>query len=79
MRLKEVKERSGWHDTVGIDGGMTAVVVLLDMLHVHRCGDARPLIQLAGKGPQGRVIHQAPEIALEVAVVNRVEADQRSE
>src|SRR5690606_5065135 len=42
-------------------------------------GDAGPLVQLAQVAGQVRVVGDAPQVALEVAVVDRVEAHQGGE
>ena len=58
---------------------MAHVVVALDVLHVHGPGDARHLVELAGIAPKIRIIDQAAPVALEVVVVDRVEAHQGGE
>lgn len=55
---------------------MAVVVVLLYVLKVHRIGNPRPLVQLAQVTKQARIVFQAFKIALEMAVINRVEANQ---
>ena len=44
VRVAEIQNRAHGHNAIGIDRGMTAVIVLLDVLHIHRRGDAWPLI-----------------------------------
>jgi hypothetical protein len=66
-------------DAARVHGHHAAVVVLLDVEEVDRLGDAGVLIELARVGPQVRVVDQAPEVALEVADVDRIEPDQRGE
>lgn len=58
---------------------MGPIVVPLDVVEVHRRRDAGLKINIAHETQQRRVIDDAPEIALEVTVVNRVEADQGAE
>jgi hypothetical protein len=58
---------------------VAAVVVVLDVVEVDGLGDARVLVQLARVGPQVRVVDEPPEVALEVADIDRIEADQGGE
>ncbi|MNP45893.1 hypothetical protein D3C76_1398540 [compost metagenome] len=58
---------------------MTHVIVLLDVLHIHRLRHPRPLVQLTQPVGQVRVVAQAAQVALEVPVVNRIETHQRGE
>jgi hypothetical protein len=53
--------------------------MLLDVEKIDRRGDAGLLVQLARVRPQVGIVDQAPEIALEMADVDRIEADQRRE
>ena len=54
---------------------MTAVIVLFDMLHIDRLSHARPLVQLAHITGHMRIIFNLLEIALKVAVIDRVETN----
>src|SRR5690606_36020817 len=49
------------------------------MLHVDCAGDTGELVQLAGEGPDVRVFDDPAADALEVAVIDFVEADERGE
>src|SRR5215210_4355493 len=73
----EVEDRTLRHDAGGVDALVAFVVVLLYVVHVHRVRDARLLIQILQIPPQVRIIHDTPQVALEVVVVNGVEAHQR--
>jgi hypothetical protein len=53
------------------------VVVALYVGHVHRLGDGWVGVELPQVAPEVRVVRDAVEVALEVAVVDGVEADQR--
>src|SRR5258707_10234759 len=66
-------------DPCRIDRRVTGVVVPLDLIEVDGIGDARDLVQLAQIVPQIWIVDDAPQIALEVTVVNRVEADEGGE
>ena len=56
---------------------MAKVVVPHDMIHVHRLGDTRPLIELARVGPKIWVVDDPVAITLEVLVVDHVEPNKR--
>ena len=56
---------------------MHLVVVLLGLLEVDRVAEPRRLEQVPGVAPQHRHLGQLVPVALEVAVVDRVEPDQR--
>ena len=55
------------------------VIVPLDMIQVHRRGNARLLVKIAQITIQRGIIHNAPKIAFEVPVIHRVESNQRAE
>ena len=55
------------------------VIVPLDVIHVHGLGDARHLIEVAQIVRQVRIVGDAAQVAFEVAVIDRVEADERGE
>lgn len=76
VRLIEVLDRSEGDDAVRIDVVMRHVVMPLDVVEVHRFGDAGPLIQVAGVAGQVRVVGNAAQVALEMAMVDRVEPDE---
>ena len=58
---------------------MAAVIMTLDVGEIDGLPDPAPLVEAAGIVPEGRVVDQAPDVALEVAVIDRVEADQGRE
>jgi len=55
------------------------VVVALDVIEAHRVGDAGHMVELPQIIRQVRIIIEPPQVALEVAVVHRIEAKQRRE
>src|SRR5690606_3342473 len=75
----QVELRPERHDAGGIDRAVALVVVALDVLEVDGVGDAGNLVELAQVARQVREVGDAPAIALEVAVVDRIEAHQRRE
>src|ERR1700722_6049336 len=69
-----LRDDAGW-----IDGRVAGVVVTLDLIEVDGLGDARDLVQLAQVVPEIWIVDDAPQIAFEVTVVDRFEADERGE
>src|SRR5690606_13010454 len=63
----------------GVDGGVAAVIVLLDVLQVESAGHARPLVELPQIPREIGVILDALQVALDVHMVDCIEADQGSE
>ena len=76
MRREKVDPRAGRYDPRGIDGPMAAEVVALYVVEVYRRFDLILLKQVARVWPQVAVVDDAPEIRLEVAVVDGIEAHQ---
>lgn len=58
---------------------MSDVVVRLDVGEVYGRGDAGVLVEVAQVAAEVRVIDDAAEVALEVAVINGVETDEGAE
>src|SRR5450631_2316359 len=71
----KVLERANRHDARRIDLVLRNVIVALDMVEVHGAGDAFDLIEIAQITPQIGIIDDAPDIALEMPVIHRIEAD----
>ena len=67
MRSRIVDHRALWHDTGRVDRLVAPIIMLLDMAHVDRLSDARPLIQFQRVVPKIRIIAQAPFVALETS------------
>src|SRR3954451_10965661 len=63
----------------GVHVAVHDVVVLLDLVEVDRVPEPRSLEQVARVRPQHRHLGQLAPVALEVAVVDGVEPDQRGE
>src|SRR5215471_5723753 len=51
----------------------------LDVIDAHRLGDSGHLVEIARVIPQTRIVGDAPQVALEMAVVHAVEPYQRGE
>src|SRR3569833_1226311 len=79
MLRREVQHRTDGKDARRIDVPVAPIVVRLILVNGDRARDSRNLVQLARVAPQRRIIDEAAHVALEVAVINRVKADQRGE
>src|SRR5215210_2519001 len=77
VRFGEVEDRTLRHYASRVDALVAPVVVLLDVVHVDRLCDAWSLVEVLQIAPQVRVVHDTPQIALEVAVIDGVEANER--
>src|SRR5262245_48786831 len=73
----EVLVRSDRNDAGGIDVVVRDVIVTLDMVEVHRLGDALDLIQIFEIAEQIGIVDDPPDVALKVPVVNGVKSDER--
>src|SRR4051812_35334700 len=71
--------RSMGHDSGRVQLRVDDVVVLLDLLEVGVVAEASCLEEVAGVAPQRRHLGQLVAVALEVAVVDRVEAGKGRE
>src|SRR5688572_23158080 len=78
-RRIEVDRRPERHDSRRIDGGMAHVVVALDVGEIHGLAYPGPLVEVARVGKEIAVVDEPADVALEVADVDRVEADQGGE
>ena len=68
------RDDAGWIDVVVGD-----VVVPLDVVEVHGVGDPVGLIEVFEIAEEIGVVDDPPDVALEMAVVNGVEAYERDE
>ncbi len=75
----EILRRPLGHYPRRVDGLVTAVVVVFDVFEIHRLGNPWPLVNLPQPVRQVRIIGNASQVALEVAVIDRVESNQRRE
>ena len=66
-------------DTGRIDVVVCDVVMPLDVVEVHGVGDAVGLIEVFEVAEEVRVVNDPPDVALEVAVVDGVEAHEGDE
>src|SRR4051794_15281246 len=57
---------------------MSHVVMALDVIHVHGFCDARLLIEVKQVAVEIGVIHDATKVALEVGIINCIEAHERA-
>ena len=63
-------------DTGWIDVVMGDVVMPLDVVEVHGVGDAIGLVEVFEVAEEVRVVDDPPKVALEMAVVDGVEAHE---
>src|SRR3974390_1157164 len=78
-RRVEIQGRSQRYDTGRIYSAMAHVIVPFDMQKVHCRWDSGQLIDVARIGPEIRVIDDPPNVALEMSMIDRVEANERGE
>ncbi len=71
--LKVVECWSHWHDA-GWVNVLLAIIARLDLIAIKGVLDARPLIELAQVVGEIRVVLEVADVALEMAIVDEVEA-----
>ena len=79
MSTPKVLRRANRNYSGRVNIVMREVVVTFDVIEVHRIRNAVNLIKIAEITVQVRVISDPSDVAFEVAVVDRVEPDQRHE
>jgi hypothetical protein len=79
VRLGQIEFGADWYDAGGINCCLRHVVVTLDVIEVDGLGDTRLLVQIHQVSLKIRVINNASDVALEVAVIDDVEPDQGAE
>jgi hypothetical protein len=79
MSIPEVLRRTNRNYSGRIDIVVREVVVTFDVIEVHRIRNAANLIEIPQIPVQVRVISDPADIAFEMAMVDRVEANQRHE
>jgi len=79
MNTPKVLRRANRNYSGRVDIVMREVVVSFDVIEVHRVRNAVNLIEITEIPVQVRVISDPSDVAFEVAVVDRVEPDQRHE
>ena len=68
-----------WDDTGRIDVVVRHVIMPLDVVEVHGVGDAVGLIEVFEVAEEVRVVDDPPKVALEMTVVDSVEAYEGDE
>src|SRR5262245_33402508 len=58
---------------------MALIVVVSDMMKVHRLRNLRQIVDVPGEAPEGRILDYAPQVALEMPVVHGIEPHERGE
>ena len=75
----EIENRADWDDSSWIDVVVRHVIVAFDLIEVDGIGDPVDLVEVAQISIKVRIVDYAPKIALEVAVVDGIEAHERYE
>ena len=78
VRFPEIKHWTDRNDASRINLRVCHVVMTLDVIEIDGISDARLLIQVHQIALQIWVIDDTPEIALEMAVIDRVEPNKRA-
>ena len=79
MRLREIEQRADGNDTRRVNRSVRNVVMAFDVIKVDGIGDAWLLIQVHQVSLQVGIIDNAPQVAFEMAVINRIESHERAE
>ena len=79
MRRGKIELRSERHDAAGIDLFVAAVIVPLDVIHVHGLGHARHLVEITEIVREVRIVGDPAQVAFEMADIDGVETHQRGE
>src|SRR5580693_9895739 len=79
VRHGEIDQRADRHDAGRIDLTLAAVIVPLDLIDADGLGNAGHGIKIAQIIPQVGIVGDAAQIALEMAVIDGVETDERGE
>ena len=74
VRALQIYDRSKGNNAGGIDVIVREIVVALDVIEVHRFGDPGLLIEVPQVGIEIQIIHDASHVALEMAMIHRVES-----
>ena len=77
MRGREIDRRPDRNDASRVYLPLAAVVMPFDVINAHGLGYSRYLIEIARVIPQIRIVGDAPQIAFEMAVIDRVDLHQR--
>ena len=70
------QHRPGGYKSSGIQDGVAAEVVVLDMIQGYRWSDEGVVHELTHQSPQPRILINVAKIGLEMHVVDRVESNQ---
>ena len=76
MRTVQVQRRADRDNAGWIDVIVREIVVALDVIEVHRFGDPGLLIEVPQVGIEIQIIHDASHVALEMAMIHRVESHE---
>ena len=78
VRLSKIERGTERHNPGRVDIGVSDIVVPLDMINIDGLGDPGLLVKIAKVGVEIRIVDDSANVALEVAMINRIEADKRA-
>ena len=79
MWAGEVECRAYGNNARRVDVVVSKVVVALDVIEIDGLGDTRVLVEVQEIALQVRIIEDALDVTFEVAVIDRIEANERAE
>ena len=79
MFAKEILLRAKGHDAGGVNFIVSHVVMPFDVIEIHGVGNAVILVEIFEIAKEVGVISDTSDIAFEVPVIHRVEADECDE
>src|SRR4051812_6374631 len=79
MRRVQIHDGPERHDPARVNLGVRHVIMALDMIEIHRLSDSAMLVQVHEVALHTSIIDNAADVTFEMAVINRVKADERAE
>src|SRR5476649_1947740 len=79
MGTREIERWTERDNACRINFGVRHIIMALDMIKAHGLGDSRLLIQVHQVALQVRIIDDAADVTLEMAVINDVEPNECAE
>ena len=79
MRAVEVQQRADGDNAGRVDVFMRHIIVSLDMVEIDRLSNARKLVEILKITGEMGIVDDASKVALEMAMVDSIEADERDE
>ena len=76
MGRAKILLRPDWHNASRIDVQVACIIMIFDMIHVHRVGDSRYLVKFTHEARERGVIGNTPDVAFEMAKIYGIETNQ---